>query len=286
MTEPAPTSALIDGRELALPKGASGREALTVARVCGVTAGEILRRNFRSVEGRRVEFKGERNPVTATDVAVEEATVAILQREFPGHAILGEERGGEPAEGWLWVIDPLDGTRNFASGAPHFAFNLALCYDQRPVLGVTVDPLRNEEFLGVWGRGATVNGRPLRVGQHATLAEGVVSTGMGYDNAAGKPLLALLHELWPGMQTIRISGSAALDLAYIAAGRFDLFVHFGLYAWDLAAGVVLIEEAGGTITDGEGKPVTLMSKRVVAGNSLVHGDFVRRASGEVGGPQA
>lgn len=276
--EPAPTSALIDGRELALPRGASGREALTVARECGVAAGEILRRNFRSAEGRRVEFKGERNPVTATDLAAEDAAIAILRREFPTHGVLGEERGGEPANGWLWVIDPLDGTRNFASGVPHFAFNLALCHDQRPVLGVTVDPLRNEEFMGVRGRGATVNGRPLRVGERAKLAEGVVSTGMGYDNAAGKRLLSLLHALWPGMQTIRISGSAALDLAYIAAGRFDLFVHYGLYAWDLAAGVVLIEEAGGRITEAEGGPITLGSKRVVAGNGSVMEDFVRRAA--------
>jgi myo-inositol-1(or 4)-monophosphatase len=276
-------TALIGGQELALPRGESGRGALDVARRCSAVAGEMLRQIFE--EGTAaVEWKGERNPVTRADTETEQAVMSLLGEEFPAHAVLAEESGGTIPAGWLWVIDPLDGTRNFASGVPHFAFNLALCHDGAPVLGLTLDPMLEEEFVAVRGRGATLNGEPIRASNAGGLNEAVVGAGLGYEVERAAALLVVLRELWDTVQALRICGSAALDIAYAAAGRFDLFVHSDVYPWDIAPGIVLIEEAGGRITTGalpEDPPgaITIESRNLVAGGAAVHADFsARRAT--------
>ncbi len=270
-------SALVEGREIALPVGRSGRSALEVARGCSAIAGEILRSSFERAGPVAVEWKGPRDPVTQTDYEAQEAVLSHLRQEFPEHHILSEEAAGEVvAEGWQWVVDPLDGTRNFVAGVPHFAFNLALCRDGAPLLGLTLDPILREEFLAVRGRGAWVNGEALRASEAASLAEGMVAAGLGYDMEAGTELLERLLRLLPGIQTLRLAGSAALDLAYAAAGRFDLLVHCDVHPWDVAAGIVLVQEAGGAITDGAGGPTRITERSVVAGGRGIHGDYLSR----------
>ncbi len=278
----SPDTATLAGRELRLPRGESGRSALDVARRCSAVAGEMLRQFFeeRTVT---VSWKGDRNPVTQADTATERAIVALLHEEFPAHAVLAEEGGGRIQAGWLWLIDPLDGTRNFASGVPHFAFNLALCHDGAPVIGLTLDPMLEEEFVAVRGHGATLNGDPIRASSVTGLHEAVVGAGLGYDVGRAAELLAGLQGLWGSVQALRICGSAALDLAYTAAGRFDLFLHADVYPWDIAPGIVLIEEAGGLITTGAlcsdpAEGVTIESHNVVAGGQAVLADLAARRS--------
>ena len=223
-----------------------------------------------------LQSKGRGNIVTAVDLSVEQTSIAILSREYPDHRILSEETMADTSyQGWLWIVDPVDGTRNYASGIPNFSYNIALCYRSEPVLGLTYDPLRREEFFAVKGGGAYLNERPLQASLKESLQAAVVGVEMGYDDQLGKRLLALLHHLWPGMQSIRIIGSAALAFAYAAAGRFDLFIDPDLSPWDVAPGILLVQEAGGIVTDLSGAPATIYSKSYIAGGPQVHADFAR-----------
>ncbi len=241
-----PDYAVLDSGVVELPAGTSGMAAVTVARECAAQAEYVLRRGFGTTGRGDVRWKGHRDPVTVTDTAAEEAVLSILRREFPRHAILAEESSATAERtGWMWVVDPLDGTRNFTNHIPHFAFNIALCLDGAPVLGLTLDPLRNEEFFAVRGHGATLNGVPLQASTAQRLPDAIVSADMGYDDADAARQLDILRGLWPGVQAIRICGSAALDLAYTASGRWDLFMHQSLSPWDVAPGILLVQEAGG-----------------------------------------
>jgi len=229
---------------------------------------------------RVVGQKGRGNIVTDVDLAVERAVRELLTAEYPGHVILSEETGPhQRSDGWLWVLDPLDGTRNYASGIPHFCFNLALCHAGQPLLALTYDPVRREGFFALKGGGARLGRHRLRASQKESVQASVVGVDMGYDSRRAHLLLALLHDLWPGVQSVRIMGSAALGLAYAACGRYDLYIHHFLYPWDLAAGILLVQEAGGIITDRDGGPVSLDSQGVIAGGPRVHADFLKLASG-------
>jgi fructose-1,6-bisphosphatase/inositol monophosphatase family enzyme len=163
------------------------------------------------------------------------------------------------------VIDPIDGTGNFARGIPSFAFNIALCRDGEPVLGVTYQPVTGDEFVAVEGRGTTVNGETARVSEAATLPDALMGIGLGYDYDRSKKLLALLTDLWPGVQMIQNIGCAALGLAYAASGRFDVYAHSYLFPWDMAAGIVQVREAGGLVLDRAGEPATIYSEGLCAG---------------------
>lgn len=222
---------------------------------------------FRRRSGSKTS-KGRGNYVTETDLAVERAALDTLRREYPGHAVLSEETPDAVEHwdrGWLWVVDPVDGTANFARGIPSFAFNLALCLDGEPVLGLTHQPVTGDEFFARKGGGLWVNGEPAEVSPVAALSESLVGIGLGYDYARAKLMLGLLADLWPGVQMVQNIGSAALGLAYAASGRFDLYVHHYLYPWDMAAGVVQVREAGGLCLDRAGNPATLYSEGLVAG---------------------
>jgi fructose-1,6-bisphosphatase/inositol monophosphatase family enzyme len=236
-----------------------------------------------------VRAKGRGNIVTAADLASERAIQEILAVEYPDHSILSEETGpkdGRPAgpttarsEGWMWVVDPLDGTRNYLSGIPMFCINIALCHNEEPLLGLTFEPVRGEEFFALSGAGAFLNERPIRASTKESVMASVLAIDMGYDDARAGRALSLVRELWPGMQSLRVIGSAALGLAYAACGRFDLFVHHMLYPWDIAAGILLVREAGGAITDRDGGPIGIRSEGVIAGAPGAHADFLRLASG-------
>ena len=257
-----------------LPATVSGRSALDVARVCAKEAGALVLRSFRKPQD--VSVKGRGNLLTETDLAVERQIHETLRREFPDHGILSEETASETdTAGWVWVVDPIDGTRNFVSGIPYFSVNIALCHDAEPVVAVTYDPNHDETFSAERNRGFWIDGRAARASDQPGLASSVVSIDLGYDEERGRSLLRLAHGLLPGVQAVRVSGSAALGLAYAACGRYDLFVHRFLYPWDVAAGILLVREAGGTITNDRGEPIAIDSQSAIAGGTDVHADLHR-----------
>ncbi|HMO95934.1 MAG TPA: inositol monophosphatase [Tepidiformaceae bacterium] len=260
-----------------LPQSREGLSARVVAELCAEVACAAIREGYGKTALAGV--KGRGNVVTETDFAAESAAMAVLRHHFPDHAILSEETAASTrSDSWMWVIDPLDGTKNFSRGIPHFAFNLALCLDSQPVLGLTEHPLLGDRFVAVTGEGATHNGSPARVGDAATVLDSVVALDMGYDADRAARQLQLATKLWPGMQSLRISGSAALGFAYLAGSRWDIFIHSDLQPWDVAAGLILVREAGGIVTNRDGSPATIESRAVVAATPGVHADFMRLAA--------
>ncbi len=225
--------------------------------------------------------------MTAADLASERRIQEILSQEYPEHAVLSEEtaevepRGSNlEARGWLWVVDPLDGTRNYVSGIPFFCVTIALCHDGEPVVALTYDPVHQEAFRAEKGGGAWLDrpggeSEPIRASTKESVLASVLAIDLGYKDQRAKHMLALAHSLFPGMQSVRIPGSAALGLAYAACGRYDLFVHNYLLPWDIAAGILLVREAGGLITDRDGGPINIQSEGVIAGSAAVHADFRR-----------
>ncbi|MFB3092983.1 MAG: inositol monophosphatase [Dehalococcoidia bacterium] len=246
-----------------LPLSTSGKTAAAVARACAQEAGRIAMDAF----GRRqdVQVKGRGNFLTETDLAAERSVLAILRKEYPEHELLAEESAAEPkGEGWMWVVDPLDGTHNFSRGIPYFAFNIALCYGREPLLGLTYAPATGEEFFAENGKGLTVNGQPARASTAEGLSDCVLGVDLGYEDARAARMLELVAEVWP-VQSVRVMGSAALGLAYAACGRYDLFIHHFLYPWDIAAGIVLVKEGGGAVLDRDGGAASIDSEGAVAG---------------------
>jgi fructose-1,6-bisphosphatase/inositol monophosphatase family enzyme len=224
------------------------------------------------------EVKGRGNVLTAVDLSVEAAITRRLAAEYPGHAVLSEETAaGTRSDGWMWVVDPIDGTKNFSRAIPHFCFSIALCHDSEPLLGLTLNPMVDEEFAAVRGEGCTLNGRKVTVSGVTSVRDSVVAIDMGYDDRRAALNLELARFLWPGMQALRMPGSAALEFAFLAAGRWDLYLHSDLQPWDIAAGLVLVREAGGLVTDREGRPATIRTREVIAATPAVHADFVALA---------
>ena len=254
-----------------LPAGASGRSAEDVAREAASRASAIMLERFRALEaGLPIDrtVKGRGNFLTEADLACETAAMDVLRAEYPDHAVLSEETATSVERwdrGWLWVIDPIDGTSNFSRGIPTFAFNIALCHDGEPMLGLTRQPVTGTEFFAVQGGGAFANGVPVRVPEVPTLAEALMGIGLGYDYERARLLLELLAGMWPAMMTIQNIGSAALGLAYAASGRFDIYVHSNLYPWDMAAGIVQVREAGGLVLARDGGPISIYGEGIIAG---------------------
>lgn len=254
-----------------LPTGTSGRSAAEIARDAAARACAIMLERFRALEaGQAVErsVKSRGNYLTETDLACEAAAIELLQAEYPKMTVLSEETAAEVDnwdKGWLWVIDPIDGTSNFSRGIPTFCFNIALCDNGEPVLGVTNQPVTSTEFFAVKDGGLTVNGVPARVSEAAELADALTGFGLGYSYDRAKLILTLLNDIWPGVTTLQNIGSAALGLAYAASGRFDLYIHSNLYPWDMAAGIVQVREGGGLVLDRHGGPITIYSEGLIAG---------------------
>ncbi len=242
-------------------------------------AGEVVRAAFPRTALVHTGFKGAVNPVTETDTAAEELIVARLRAAFPAHRVLAEEGGGAD---WrtpgppIWLIDPLDGTNNFSHGFPHVAISLGLVVEGQPVVGVAYDPLREETFAARAGGGATLNGQPIRVSTVERLERAFLATGFPYDRrtAEDNNVERLDHFLRRSLG-VRRAGAAVLDLAYVAAGRFDGFWEIRLKPWDVAAGVLLVREAGGQVTDFAGEPDCLSGEYVVASNGRIHADMLR-----------
>jgi len=245
-------------------------------------AGERLREFF--AQGVETEYKGDADLVTVADRTVEKLILERLGAEFPEHGIYGEEGTRERMDGeFRWYVDPLDGTTNFAHGFPQFCVSMGL--EQRApglkadedgtlVAGVIYDPMRNELFTAERGRGARLNGKALRVSKIPKLAQSLISTGFPSRKRHQSPNVHFYHEFTLRSHGVRRAGSAALDLAYVAAGRLEAFWEFNLNPWDTAAGILLVEEAGGRVTDFAGGPYRLDSREILASNGLIQGELV------------
>ena len=259
-----------------LPRSTTGRSPIDVARDCGVQASRIIRDGFGRAGVSHV--KGRGNVVTETDFAVERAVTEILRAEYPEHAILSEETAaGTRSDGWMWVVDPIDGTKNFSQGIPHVGSNVALCRANEPIVALTVQPVMDWTFTAVKGQGAWFDGQPMHVSSRECLADSVVAIDMGYVGDRGRKQLELALHLWPGMQSLRTSGSAALGFAFVASSRWDIYVHSDLQPWDSAPGLLLVREAGGVCLDRDGSQATIFSECVVATNAAIAADFQRKA---------
>lgn len=247
---------------------------LNIALRAARSAGELIFRSIERLDVISVNEKDAKDYVTEVDRAAELSIVQALRKAYPNHGILGEEGGllegkGEGAD-YLWIVDPLDGTTNFIRGVPHFAVSIACKYKGRLEHAVVLDPVRQEEFTASRGRGAALNGRRLRVSPRKSLEGALLGTGFPFrenqlDNMDS--YLGMFRSLVGQTAGIRRAGSASLDLAYVAAGRFDAFWEFGLSEWDMAAGALLVQEAGGLVSDFTGGHDFLEKGHVVAGNT-------------------
>jgi len=216
--------------------------------------------------------------VTEVDHACEKLIVDALTRERPEDAILAEEGGGTDHEGatWRWVIDPLDGTTNYAHGYPRFCVSIGVEHQGERTVGVVYDPLLDELYSAVRGGGASCNGRPIHVSEEPDFANALLATGFAYDvQRSLEDNLNHFADVVKRARAVRRDGSAALDLCYVAAGRFDGFWEMKLHAWDVAAGLLIVEEAGGRISNMSGGPADRSGKQTVATNGHIHDTLIR-----------
>ena len=238
-------------------------------------AGKILLAHFGSEK--EVSHKGKGNLVTQVDILSEKCIVELLKREYPDHNILSEESNSStPVAGYTWIIDPLDGTNNYVFGIPFFCTNIALVKDEDILLGVTYDPLRRELFRAERGQGAYLNDSAIHVSKESSLGACLVGLDLGYSDERGKELLDITSKLWGHVHCLRIMGSASLGLAYVACGRVNLYFHRFVYPWDIASGLLLTREAGGEVTDWEGKPATCQDEQIIASNRRLHRELTLR----------
>jgi myo-inositol-1(or 4)-monophosphatase len=241
-------------------------------------AGRALKRDFGEVEQLQVSLKGPSNFVSAADRRSEDILLEELSRARPGYGFLGEEGGRRegPDKTHTWIVDPLDGTTNFLHGIPHFAISIALEREGTIVAGLIYNPANDELFLAERGKGAFLNDQRLRVGGRRRLADTVITCGIPHhgrgDFALGRRDMAAVQEQVAG---IRRFGAAALDLAWVAAGRVDGYWERGLSPWDIAAGLILVREAGGFVSDLDGRDNPLVTGDVVAGNEWIQRELVR-----------
>ncbi|HOV58013.1 MAG TPA: inositol monophosphatase family protein [Rhodanobacteraceae bacterium] len=256
------------------------RPAVNVAVRAARAAGNVILRNMNRLENVQVEEKGRHDYASEVDRMAEAQIVRELKRAFPNHAILAEE-GGEMGRKsrHTWVIDPLDGTHNYLRGLPHFCVSIALLENGDPLYGVVFDPIRDEMFTASRGDGAFLNDRRIRVSSREGLSGALLCTGFPYRQRRHlQAQLGYTAKLLEEAEDIRRTGSAALDLAYVAAGRLDGYFEFGLKPWDMAAGCLLVREAGGRYCDFSGREGIPESGHLIAGNHKVAFALVDRAA--------
>ncbi len=239
-----------------------------------IRAGQIQIARFGGAM--RVDKKGAIDLVTEIDLEVERGFRALVAERFPDHVVLGEEFSGqaelETIPGYCWVFDPVDGTTNYAHGLPIFCSSLALEIDGVPAVAAIYDPTRGELYTAERGQGAWMNGAPLRVSTSATLIDALLCTGFPYSvQQESRSLLGMFGEFLAVARAVRRLGSAALDLCYVAAGRLDGFWEQSLHPWDMAAGALIVQEAGGTVTNLRGGAYSSRGRSIVATNGHVHG---------------
>ncbi|MGC2767282.1 MAG: inositol monophosphatase family protein [Candidatus Acidiferrum sp.] len=239
-------------------------------------AGTILREEMERPLS--ISYKGDFDLVTQADRRSEALIVSRLQKYFPDHAVAAEEgTGKDTASEYRWHVDPLDGTTNFAHRYPCFCVSMALAYKEDLQLGVIYNPIYSELFTAARGEGAFFNGKKIQCSKIDAVKNSLLCTGFPNHNREANPNFHFYWDFTLRSHGVRRDGSAALDLAYVAMGRFESFWEFGLNPWDTAAGVVLVEEAGGSISDMNGEPYVLGGPSILASNGLIHAEMVRVA---------
>ncbi|HTC57354.1 MAG TPA: inositol monophosphatase family protein [Candidatus Sulfotelmatobacter sp.] len=242
-------------------------------------AGALLMHHFH--QHLKIEYKGDADLVTAADRAAEVLIRERIRQQWPTHDVLGEEQGlSDQGSEYRWYVDPLDGTTNFAHGFPVFCVSIALEHqaleaEGKRIAAVIYDPTRDEMFSAEQGRGAQLNGEPIQVSKTAALKESLLATGFPSQKRHKNPNIYFYHQITLHSHGVRRAGSAALDLCNVAAGRFDGFWEFNLNPWDTAAGVLIVEEAGGKVTRFNGGLFEINSRETVASNGLIHQALLR-----------
>ncbi|NOQ64366.1 MAG: inositol monophosphatase [Methyloprofundus sp.] len=246
---------------------------LNIATRAARNAGDIILRASEHVAHIHVDNKEQHDFVTEIDRQAEQEIISIIKGAYPDHAILAEESGQHEGNDYTWIIDPLDGTTNFLHGFPHYAVSIALKYKERLEVGVIYLPLTNELFTATRGEGAMLNNRRIRVSKQSSLTGALIGTGFPFKAQQQKYLdayLDMFKAVCVNTSGIRRTGSAAIDLAYLAMGRLDAFWEVDLKSWDMAAGVLLVKEAGGVATDLSFNEHYLESGHIIAGNLKMH----------------
>jgi myo-inositol-1(or 4)-monophosphatase len=250
------------------------RDFLAVACEAARGAGGLLKENLHGK--REIAYKGDINLVTEMDTRSERAVVGMLHAAFPDHGIVAEEETAiRNGSAYTWIIDPLDGTTNYAHGYPCFSVSIALAHEGAVVTGVVYDPMRDELFTAQSGQGAYLNGKKISVSRVDTLIQSLLATGFPYDRKVSeKNNMDFFHRLLMASQEVRRDGSAALDLCCVAAGRFDGFWELKLKPWDVAAGSLIVLEAGGVVSDLSGSAFDMHAEEILASNGRIHAKMV------------
>ncbi len=258
---------------------------LNIAVRAARTAGKVIIRSFEQLDKVEVESKGTNDFVTSVDINAEEAIIETIRKSYPDHTIIGEESGvlkGKDDD-FQWIIDPLDGTTNFIKGIPHFSVSIALKVKGKLDQAVVFDPIRGELFTASRGKGAQLNGFRIRVNKNKELAGTILATGFPFKQKQhSNAYMAMFSALFLKSSDLRRAGCASLDLAYVAAGRYDGFFEIGLKPWDTAAGELLIIEAGGLVTDFVGGHNHAKSGNIVAGNTRILKDVLKEIRPHLG----
>ncbi|AYV14392.1 MULTISPECIES: inositol-1-monophosphatase [Shewanella] len=252
---------------------------LTIAVRAARAAGQTIMRAYTELDRIEVDAKGVNDFVTSVDKEAEAAIIYQIRKSYPDHSIVGEENGENRGtnQDYLWIVDPLDGTNNFVNGVPHFAVSIAMQYKGKTEVAVVYDPVRDELFSAVRGKGAKLNDFRIRVNNVSDLGGSLVATGFPFKaRQHTETYMKLFGETFSLCADLRRAGSAALDLAYVAAGRVDAFFELGLKPWDIAAGDLIVREAGGTVTDFSGGHNYLLSGNIVAGAPKATSLLVKR----------
>jgi myo-inositol-1(or 4)-monophosphatase len=240
-----------------------------IARAAGTLLMEFFHRRVK------IEYKGDADLVTEADRSSEKLILQRVRAYWPDHEVIGEEGARiETGSDYRWYVDPLDGTTNFAHGFPVFCVSLGLTFRGKRNAAVLYDPTRDELFAAELGKGAYLNGQKIEVSKTTKLAQSLVATGFPSHKRHKSPNIYFYHQLTLRTHGVRRAGSAALDLACVACGRFDGFWEFNLNAWDTTAGILIVEEAGGKVTGFQGQPLEVTDRDVMASNGLIHADLV------------
>ena len=245
-----------------------------IAVKAALAGGKVLMKYFNT--GLAVEYKGRIDPVTAADKTSQKVITAILKKEFPGHSVIGEEDVEKKAcSEYCWVIDPLDGTVNYIHDIPFFCVSIALIVKGKTAAGAIYAPRLNELFTARRGAGAFLNGKRIAVSPNDRIVRSLVVTGFPYDiRAERRRVMESLSKVLSNAQGVRRLGSAAMDLAYVASGRFDAFWEKGLKAWDVAAGALIVQEAGGKVTEFDGGKNYIFGNTILASNGKIHSKMI------------
>ncbi len=250
---------------------------LNIAIRAARSAGDYISRQVNNIPNLEIESKDSNDFVTEVDRQAEVRIIETLLKAYPDHSILAEESGQQGDSEYQWIIDPLDGTTNFLHGFPHFAVSIALKHKGRLDQAVIYDPMKQELFTASKGDGATLNNRRIRVTKPVSIEGALLGTGFPFRNKQHFPVFqSIFADFFTQASDVRRAGSAALDLAYVAAGRLDAFWEMGLQPWDMAAGALLIREAGGLIGDFSGNDQYLETGNIVAGNPKIFADLTRK----------